>query len=158
MRVRAKLLIGAIGLAGAVTLMAGAFVLQIGKPSANPEAEAKQAMLVVRGVACVEQEKTTVTGSAEGIVNGARESVALKLIPLSGESTYAVTQQWPSEGKWVLTFTMTNPHFGQQSAFVRVEPGGMDWAGITRVNRALAKADVEAALKAPFSTAPVAAR
>jgi hypothetical protein len=158
MRVRTKLSIGAIGLAGAVTLMAGGFVLQIGKPSANPEAQAKQAVLVVRGVACVEQEKTTVTGTAEGIVNGARESVALKLIPLSGESTYAVARQWPSEGKWVLTFTMTNPHFGQQSALVGVEPGGMDWAGITRVNRELAKADVDAALKGPFSSASVAVR
>lgn len=158
MQVKAKVWMCATTLAAAVTLMAGGFVLQIGKPSANPEAQAKHAVLVVRGFACAEQEKTTVTGSAEGVVNGTRRSVALKLIPLSDRSTYAVTDQWPSEGKWVLAFTMTNPRFGQQSAIVRLEGGTVDWAGISRLNRAPSKADLEAALKAPSSTESIAAR
>ena len=98
------------------------------------------------------------TGSAEGVVNGVRQSVALKLIPLSDQSTYAVIDQWPGEGKWVLAFTMKNPHFGQQSAIVRLDGGAVDWAGISRLNRAASREDVEAALKAPLSTASVAAR
>ena len=158
MRMRPKILTFAMGLTAAVSLMAGAFVLQIGKPSANPEAQAKNALLVVRGVACVEQEKTTVRGTAEGIVNGTRQTVALNLIPLRDESTYVVTRQWPNEGKWVLTFTMTNPHFGQQAAIVRVDAGGVDWAGISRLSHAPAKEDVEAALKKSSDTAAVAAR
>jgi hypothetical protein len=158
MQARAKLSICVMALAAAVSLMAGGFVLQIGKPDANPEAQTKHAVLVVRGFACADQEKTTVTGIAEGLVNGVRQSVALKLIPLSDQSTYAVTDQWPDEGRWVLTLAMTNPRFGQQSAIVRVNPGGVDWAGITRFNRAPSKEDVEAALKAPASTSSVAAR
>lgn len=142
MQVRRKLL----AIAAAVPLMAGGFVLQIGKPSANPEAQAKNAVLVVRGYSCADQEKTTVRGTAEGIVNGKRESVALKLIPLSAQSTYAVPQQWPSDGKWVVTFTMMNPHFGQQSALVKVDGGTVDWAGISRLSHAATKEDVEAAL------------
>jgi hypothetical protein len=158
MQSRPKLLMLASGLAAAASLMAGGWVLEIGKPSANPEAQAKNAVLVVRGFACVEQDKTTVTGTAEGLVNGARQSMALKLIPLSGQSTYAVTQQWPSEGTWVLALVMTHPHFGQQSALIRVDGGAVDWAGITRFNHAPAKEDIQAALKARLGTAAVAAR
>jgi hypothetical protein len=155
MPVRTKILGLAATLGAAVSLMAGAFVLQIGKPSANPEAQAKNAVLVVRGVACVEQSKTTVTGTAEGIVNGRHESLPLMLIPLSAQSTYAVTQQWPAEGNWVLTFVMANPHFqSQQSAIVKLDNGSVDWAGITRLAHVPTKDDIEAAL----STAAVAAR
>lgn len=150
MQVRSKLLMFAVGVAAAVSLMAGGFVLQIGKPSANPEAQAKNAVLVVRGYSCAEPEKTKVTGTADGIVNGKRESVALKLMPLSGQSTYAVAKQWPSEGRWVLSFTMTNPHMGQQSAMVKVDGGTVDWAGITRLSHAPTKEDV-AALDTPVA-------
>jgi hypothetical protein len=144
----------AMALATAASLLAGGFVLQIGKPDANPEARAKHAVLVVRGFACAEQENTMVTGTAEGVVNGMRRTMALKLIPLSDQSTYAVIDQWPSEGKWVLAFTMTNPRFGQQSAVVKVESGAVAWAGISRFNHAATKEDIETAL----STTAVAAR
>lgn len=155
MLVRTKILGFAATLGAALSLMAGGFALEIGKPSANPEAQAKNAVLVVRGFACVDQEKTTVTGTAEGILNGRHESVALKLIPLSAQSTYAVTQQWPAQGNWVLTFVMANPRFqGQQSAIVKVEGGSVDWAGIKRVPRTPTKDDIEAAL----NTTAVAAR
>jgi hypothetical protein len=155
MRTRTKILAPAAALIVAMSLMAGAFVLQIGKPSANPEAQAKNAVLVVRGVACIEQEKTTVSGTAEGIVNGHHESIALQLIPLSAESTYAVTQQWPAQGNWILTFVMSNPRFPtQQSAIVRVEGASVDWAGIKRLAHAPTKDDIEAAL----NTTAVAAR
>lgn len=158
MQIKQKVLMFAIGLAAAMSLMAGGFVLQIGKPSANPEAQAKNALLVVRGFACADQDKTTVKGMAEGVVNGARQSVALNLIPLQDTGTYAVTQQWPSEGKWVLTFAMTNPRFGQQGAIVRMDGGSVDWSEISRLNRAPMKEDVNAALKMPVATAAVAAR
>jgi hypothetical protein len=155
MQVRSKVLGFAATLVAAGSMMAGAFVIQIGRPSANPEAQAENAVLVVRGIACVEQNKTTLTGSAEGIVNGKRESLALRLTPISGQTTYAVTRQWPSEGKWVLAFVMTNPHFGgQQSAIIKVEGDSVDWGDIVRLNRGATKEDVDAAL----NTMAVAAR
>jgi hypothetical protein len=149
-----KLILLTLALGTAASLMAGGFVLQIGKPSANPEAQAKNAVLVVRGYSCVEQEKTRVTGTAEGVVNGRRESIALNLIPLSAQSTYAVTQQWPGDGRWVLTFVMANAHFGQQSAMVKVDGGAVDWAGVTRINHAATRDEIKAAL----DTTAVAAR
>jgi len=151
MQVRPKLLMWTMGLAAAASLVAGGFVLQIGKPSANPEAQAKNAVLVVRGFSCAEPEKTRVTGSAEGFVNGKRESVALNLIPITGQSTYAVAKQWPSEGRWVLAFTMTNPRMGQQSAMVKVDSGTVDWAGISRLGHAPTQEDLAAALDMPIA-------
>ena len=148
MNAKRSVMMLAAGLGTAATLMAGAFVLQIGKPSANPEAQAKNAVLVVRGYACVEQEKTNVTATAEGIVNGERKTLPLQLIPLSAESTYAVTQQWPNEGKWIVTFVLKHPHFGQQSAIVKVDGRRVDWAGVKRMNRAATRGDITEALDA----------
>jgi hypothetical protein len=136
-----------IALATAISLVAGGFALQLGKPSANPEALARNAVLVVRGYACVAPEKTTVSATAEGIVNGKRESIPLKLIPLSGEGTYALTRQWPSSGKWVITVVEANPGFNSRpSAIVKVEGDKIDWAGITRFSEPPSAQQVEAAL------------
>jgi hypothetical protein len=147
MQARRKLLsCTAAALGMAAGLMAGGSVLQIGKPEANAEAGAKNAALVVRGYACADADKTAIRATAEGVVHGERKSVALKLIPLGGQSTFAVTTQWPNEGRWVLAFVMTNPRFQTQSALVRVEDGAIDWAGITRMGHAPTKDDVEAAL------------
>jgi len=123
-----------IALGVAMSLVAGGFGLQIGKPSANPEAQAKNALLVVRGYACGAPEKTTVSAIAEGLSMGKRESIALKLFPLSGESTYALTRQWAAEGKWVITSVEANPRFqSQPRAIVTFDGNSVDWAGITRL-------------------------
>ncbi|MBV9761620.1 MAG: hypothetical protein JO340_13750 [Acidobacteriaceae bacterium] len=151
MQLRRKMLVAL----AATPLIAGGFVLQIGKPSTNQEALSRNAALVVRGYACAEAEKTKVSGTAEGIVDGARESIPLKLIPISGQGMYAVTQQWPSKGKWVLTFTMTNPRFGEQSAMLKVGGGAVNWTEITRLSRAPTNAEVEAALQERAETAQV---
>jgi hypothetical protein len=136
-----------IALAAAMSLIAGGFALQLGKPSANPEAQAKNAVLAVRGYACFAPEKTSVSATAEGIVNGKRESIPLKLIPLSGESTYALTRQWPSGGRWVITVVEANPRFNSRpSAIVKVEGDAVDWAGITRFSDPPSAQQVEAAL------------
>lgn len=136
-----------IALAAAMSLVAGGFALQLGKPSSHPEAQAKNAVLVVRGYACIAPEKTTLSATAEGTVNGRRESIPLKLIPLSGESTYALTRQWPSGGKWVITVVEANPRFNSRpSAIVKVEGDAVDWAGITRFTEPPSAQQVEAAL------------
>jgi hypothetical protein len=136
-----------IALCTAMSLVAGGFALQLGKPSTNPEAQAKNAVLVVRGYACVAPEKTTVSAIAEGIVNGKHQSIPLKLVPLSGESTYALTRQWPTEGKWVITLVEANPRFNlRPSAIVKVDGNSIDWAGITRFSGPPSTEQVEAAL------------
>jgi hypothetical protein len=136
-----------IALGAAISLVAGGFTLEIGKPSANPGAQAKNALLVVRGYACAAPEKTTVSARAEGVVNGKRESIPLKLISLSGESTYAITRQWPAEGKWIITVVEANPRFpSQPSAIVKMNGNSVDWASITRLQRSPSAQEIDMAL------------
>ena len=142
-----KILGAAIALCAAMSLFAGGFALQLGKPSTNSEAHAKSAVLVVRGYACVAPEKTTVSATAEGTVNGRRQSIPLKLVPLSGESTYALIRQWPTEGKWVITLVETNPRFDSRpSAVVKVDRDTIDWAGITRFSQPPSTEQIEGVL------------
>lgn len=154
MRKKSKLAAIAVTFLTAASLFAGGFALEIGKPSANPEAQAKNAVLMVRGYACHNAEETTVTATAEGVVNGKRETIPLKLIPLSAQSTYALTRQWPADGKWVISLVEANPHFrGQPSALVKIDGDAVDFAGVTRLTRAPSQRDVEAALNAPLAHA-----
>jgi hypothetical protein len=130
--------------------MAGGFALEIGRPSANPEAQAQHAVLIVRGYACTHPEKTNLTAKAEGIVNGKRETIPLKLVPLAGSETYAVTRQWPAEGRWVITISITNPAFGlQPSAIVKVSGDSADFTNIKRTTHAPTSEEVQMALSTP---------
>jgi hypothetical protein len=49
-----------------------------------------------------------VNGSAEGIVNGARRSIALKFDPTARPGVFAVRKQWPSEGTWLLRISLSS--------------------------------------------------
>ncbi len=159
MKLRSKVFAIAAATFTAASLIAGSLAIEIGKPSANPEAQAKHAVLVVRGYACSAPEKTAITAVAEGLVNGKRETIPLKLIPLTGQSMYAVTRQWPAAGKWVVTLTGANPNFKfQPSAIVRVDGDSVDWSGITRFAHAPAKEEVEAALNMNPANAAIASR
>jgi hypothetical protein len=116
----------------AAPLFAGALVLQIGNPSANPEALARHAVLVARMSACRSPEKTTVTATAEGTVNGTRQTIPLKIVPLSTAGTFAVTREWPAEGTWVVRMVATNPDYKNYAPTVLVpfENGQLRWAGV----------------------------
>jgi hypothetical protein len=150
MQIRVKLFTFAtLAASAAATLIAGSFVLDIGRPSANPEAQAKRAVLVVRSSACTNPEKTNITANAEGVVNGKRQTIALKLVPLSGAGTYAVTQQWPAEGHWVVTLFAANPAYPfPQSAIVNVKGEFANLASVKRSSHAATSTEIEAALSA----------
>ena len=47
-----------------------------------------------------------VIGSAEGIVNGQRKSVALRFEATGKPDVYALRKQWPAEGRWVLKLSL----------------------------------------------------
>ena len=125
----------------AAPLFAGALALEIGNPSANPEAMAKHAVLVARMTACTSPEKTTVTASAEGIVDGVRKSILLKIVPLSTAGTYAVVREWPAEGSWAVRMVATNPDYKDYatSVVVPIENGVFQWAGAKHRNGTLAE-------------------
>ena len=46
-----------------------------------------------------------VSGRAEGIVNGKRQSIPLKFRETSRGAVFALDQMWPREGTWVLVIT-----------------------------------------------------
>ncbi len=94
----------AMVMASAMPLLAGGFYLTLGNPEASAAARAKNAVVTVRAAGCHEPEKAEIKGTAFGVVNGRRQTVDLKLMVLDKTGFYAVTQQWPSEGKWVLQF------------------------------------------------------
>ncbi|MDQ2767924.1 MAG: hypothetical protein M3Y30_12300 [Gemmatimonadota bacterium] len=49
---------------------------------------------------------SALSATAEGLVAGARRSIALKLDVTSRPGVFAVRKQWPSEGAWVLRITL----------------------------------------------------
>jgi len=86
----------------AAPLFAGGFFLQLGNPEANPEARKLHAVVVIKAAGCQDPATATVTASAVGVVNGERRTIPLKVEKLSETGTFALTQQWPREGKWVI--------------------------------------------------------
>ncbi len=86
-------------------LLAGGFSLNLGNPVASHDPKAKNAILLVRPVGCISPVDTVVSGTAEGVVNGKRESVPLQLVRLAEPATWAVMREWPAEGAWVVRLT-----------------------------------------------------
>ena len=130
------------------TLLAGGLRLEVGNPAANPEAKAQQAVLVARITACQSPEKTTVVATAEGIVDGRRRTVPLRVIPLRTPGTFAITREWPAQGNWVVKLAATNPDYKDYATgvLVRMDPAGFDWAGVKQLYHAPTSAEVDAVL------------
>jgi hypothetical protein len=84
------------------TGFAGGFQLSVETPSATHQL--KDAVLFVRTFGCHQPADAKLTATAEGIVNGERRSVPLELV-YDSTGVYALRQQWPSEGSWVLSIT-----------------------------------------------------
>ena len=103
-----------------IPLFAGALLLEVGNPTSNPEAMKNHAALVARITACHSPGETTVTATAEGVVNGMRKSIPLKVISLSTAGTFAVTREWPEQGIWAIKLVATNPEYRDYAASVLV--------------------------------------
>jgi len=103
--------IGLAALGLAVTVSAGTmFRLEIGPPvAAGTNFKLKGAVFVARALVCDDLSAVRVTGTAEGVVNGGRQSVTLKLIPVNSPGVYAVQQDWPPDGQWVVHLSGTCP-------------------------------------------------
>lgn len=68
-------------------------------------------VLAVRPRVCDNLSSVQISGTAEGLVNGARQSLPLELIPVNpSEGIYAVRRQWPENGHWVLQLNGTCPN------------------------------------------------
>lgn len=135
-------------LSATAPIFAGALTLEVGNPANNPEAKANHVVLLGRMTACHSPEKTAITASAEGIVDGSRKSIPLKVIRLSAPGTFGVAREWPEQGVWAIKMIATNPEYKNYSAGVLV-PFGKDsfqWADVKHYFHAPAAAEIDSIL------------
>ena len=62
----------------------------------------------VRALRCGQPLPAQIVGTAEGLVNGVRRTVPLELVASSDPGSYALSQQWPTQGRWLLVFTIAS--------------------------------------------------
>lgn len=148
-------------LGGFQSAYAGGFQLGVEAP-ASDYTHVKGAVLLVRTYGCRTPTDANVTAMAEGIVNGRRTSIPLEL-KADETGVYAVTQQWQSEGKWILSFTGT---YGGRTATVfvdlaeggkvhpdtRIEAGYKKGTHARATDRKPTSDDIESALKSMTGT------
>lgn len=97
-RYRLRLVL-ALALGSAITAYAGGFWISTQNPTTVKDPAAKNAVVLVRVDGCHNPADAAVTATAEGLVNGQRRSIPLKLEPVSQPGTYAVAPQWPAGGQ-----------------------------------------------------------
>ena len=140
---RKTLLIAVAAMAG--QLWAGGFFLQLGNPEANTEAKKANAVLVIQATGCHDPATATLTATAVGVVNGKRQSIPLQVTKLSRPGEFALTQQWPKDGKWVIELVGRN---GEQFTNTLVAAGsnGLDRLHAKYDMKAFSKRDLESML------------
>ena len=132
--------------AAALLIMAEGFTFTIGGPVASQEFQMKSAAFVFRTEGCAEPAKAQIGGTAEGLVKGARRSVVLKLASGTKPGVYAVYENWPAEGDWVVNLkgVCANASAG---AVVPIGPKGFIRESSKFFPRPATDAEVETALK-----------
>jgi len=140
---RKTLLIAVAAMAG--QLWAGGFFLQLGNPEANAEAKKANAVLVIQATGCHDPATATLTATAVGVVDGKRQSIPLQVTKLSRPGEFALTQQWPKDGKWVIELVGRN---GEQFTNTLVAAGsnGLDRLHAKYDMKAFSKSDLESML------------
>lgn len=144
--------------------LAGGFQLSIETPSGG-DPELKDAVLIVRTFGCHQPADAKLSASAEGLINGNRKSLPLELRSI-GSGVYALKQQWPSEGHWVLA--LTGAYNGMTSSVLvelgangkvlpgtRLEEGNLKGVHARGVRRVWLAEDIDSALRSAAGiTAP----
>jgi hypothetical protein len=131
----------------AALAFAQTFTFTIGSPVASVDGRSKLAAFVFRTEGCADATKAHVDGTAEGVVQGTRKSVALKLTAMSTPGVYAVYPTWPADGDWVVSLHGTCAG-ASASALIPIGPGGFIRASSKFFPRPATAADLDAALQA----------
>jgi len=133
----------------AVAVLAGAqgFTFDIASPVAAQDFRAKVATFVFRTDGCPDPAKAQIGGTAEGLVKGERRSIALKIASMSKPGVYAVYQNWPAEGAWVVNIKGTCAG-ASAGAVVPIGPNGFIRESAKFYPRAATDAEIETSLKA----------
>ena len=143
---RPGLVLGLV-LAGTTLALAGGFWISLYSPKAPVAANIPDAAAVVAVEGCHNPADAVMTGTAEGLVGGKRQSVSLKFTPTSKPGVYVVKRQWPVEGVWVLSITAKNMGLST-TAMVEVGPNGQAKSFPSKVySKSVSPSEVEAALQ-----------
>lgn len=121
----------------------------------NPHhADTRGAFLVLHTYHHGDHRAHPVTGRAEGLVDGRRRSVPVRIVPLEGAGRYAVRWDAPEDGSWVLVLDLDLGRNDGASALVGTRRGELASVRVptTRqegwvVPRRATAADIEAALR-----------
>ena len=135
-----------IAMALASQMFAGGFWLQLGNPEASAEARQVNAVVTIKATGCHDPAAAKVTATAIGLVAGQRRSIALKLDKLSEPGAYALSQQWPKEGKWVIELVGRNDE-QFTNTLLSAGPQGVDRLHAKPAMKEFTQSDVDALLK-----------
>ena len=127
--------------------LAAEFTFSIANPVAAQDFRFKTAAFVFRTEGCADSVKPQIGGTAEGLANGVRSSVALKVVETSKPGVYAVVQNWPGEGAWVVALKGACAD-ANAGAIVPIGPHGFIRESAKFYPRPAAKAEIEQSLKA----------
>jgi hypothetical protein len=129
-------------------LIAGALRLEVSDPANNPEALARNAVLVAKITACHSPEKTQVKAFAIGQVNGTRQRVPLNVLSLGTPGTYALTREWPTHGSWEVEMIVTNPDYKDYatSVVLPIHRNALDFAAAQHYYHAATEQELLASL------------
>ena len=112
----------ALLLAIASPALAGGFQLSVETPAGSLDPQLKDVVLIARTYGCHQPADAKLSVTAEGFVGGNRKTLPLELSSI-GSGVYAIKQQWPSEGTWVLS--LTGAYNGMiSSVLVELGPNG----------------------------------
>jgi hypothetical protein len=131
----------------AALVLADGFSFEIGSPVASQDFRTKTSAFVFRTQGCADPAKSRIEGSAEGLVNGMRRSVVLKMTALNRPGVYAVEQNWPMEGAWVVNLKGTCAN-ANAAAVVPIGPHGFLRESSKFFQRLASPAEIDASLKA----------
>jgi hypothetical protein len=120
--------------------------LELGNGDASPEARKANAVFTVRAIGCHDPATAKVTATAIGMVNGQRKTLPIELTKMSAPGTYAVAQQWPKEGKWVIQLVGRNDE-QFTNTLVTAGPQGVDRLHAKADKNAFGSQDIEALLR-----------
>ena len=130
----------------AALLLAEGFTFSIGGPVASQDFRSKTAVFVFRTQGCADPAKSQVGGTAEGIAHGSRQSVPLKIVATAQPNVYAVYQNWPTTGEWIVSLKGTCGE-AAAGAVIPIGPKGFIRELSKFFPRSATPAEIEAALK-----------
>jgi hypothetical protein len=139
--------LGIAACAVAALVLAEGFTFTIGSPVASQDYQAKGAAFVFRTENCAEPAKSQISGTAEGLVKGARQSVGLKVVAMTKPGVYAVHQNWPAQGEWVVNLKGTCAT-ANAGAIVPIGPKGFIRESSKFFPRPATSAEIETSLRA----------